>query len=388
MKNKHISILSLVIITSLLSSNCTREKSSYPEFSWDHVPLYMHLRKAKAFNEEELAYLTKFPIITLEKTTGGATFGSTEKGSLEAAKAIKTLNPNAKVLYYRNIMVHYQGYDVNSSFGDIENPLLSDSSGETNIVHKGKRGAYDLTNPVLQDWWLDHCETMAGYDQIDGIFIDGNIKALEPVFLGREIGAEKKAAVAEAYGQMMEELDDRVGDEKLLIANLIRARLPNSGLEYMSNFDGSYLEAFESPANGLPRVEYVAKAIDATQQAAQNGKIICMSMGLGLGRKTGIGIDDTRMDAGENTQIQDRLTYSLAIFLICAEKYSYFYAHDGYSVNNNDSSTWLKSFPEYSKPLGPPNGPANKEGNIYTREYKHASVWLDIGQEEANIEWK
>lgn len=86
--------------------------------------------------------------------------------------------------------------------------------------------------------------------------------------------------------------------------------------------------------------------------------------------------------------IQKRLTYSLAMFLICAEKYSYFLAHDGYSVNRNDSSVWLKDFPEYSRPLGPPKGPASKDGNIYTRKFEQASVWLDIEQEEARIEWK
>ena len=306
-----------------------QENISYPEFSWDNIPLYMHMRKGIAFTQEELSYLAKFPIITLEKTTGSTTYGSTEKGSLEAAKAIKAYNPDTKVLYYRNIMVHYGGYDVNNSLGKVENPLLKDASGNTNIVHGGKRGAYDLTDPGLQDWWLDHCEDMAGYEHIDGLFIDGNIKALEPVFLGKEIGAEKKSAVAEAYGKMMKELDDRVGENKILIANLIRARLPNSGLDYMNSFDGSYLEAFENPANGFTRLEYVARAIDATQQAAQDGKIICMSMGLGRARKTGIGIDDTRMDARENARVQDRLTYSLAIFLICAEKYSYFLAHDG-----------------------------------------------------------
>jgi len=364
-----------------------QENISYPEFSWDNIPLYMHMRKGIAFTQEELSYLAKFPIITLEKTTGSTTYGSTEKGSLEAAKAIKAYNPDTKVLYYRNIMVHYGGYDVNNSLGKVENPLLKDASGNTNIVHGGKRGAYDLTDPGLQDWWLDHCEDMAGYEHIDGLFIDGNIKALEPVFLGKEIGAEKKSAVAEAYGKMMKELDDRVGENKILIANLIRARLPNSGLDYMNSFDGSYLEAFENPANGFTRLEYVARAIDATQQAAQDGKIICMSMGLGRARKTGIGIDDTRMDARENARVQDRLTYSLAIFLICAEKYSYFLAHDGYSVNGDDSSVWLKTFPEYSKPLGPPKGLASRNGFIYTRDYEHASVWLDIEHEKAKITW-
>jgi hypothetical protein len=76
------------------------------------------------------------------------------------------------------------------------------------------------------------------------------------------------------------------------------------------------------------------------------------------------------------------------MFLVCAEKYSYFLAHDGYSVNIKDSSVWLKDFPEYSKPLGPPKGPAKKKGYIYSRDYEYASVWLDIENEKARIEWR
>ena len=79
-----------------------------------------------------------------------ATYGSTEKGSLEAAKAIKEHNPDAKVLYYRNVMVHYQGYDVNESLEKIDRPLLMDASGNINLIHNGKRGGYDLTNPELR----------------------------------------------------------------------------------------------------------------------------------------------------------------------------------------------------------------------------------------------
>ena len=41
--------------------------AAYPEFSWDHVPLYMHMRKSTAFNQEELEYLAGFPILTLKK---------------------------------------------------------------------------------------------------------------------------------------------------------------------------------------------------------------------------------------------------------------------------------------------------------------------------------
>ena len=387
MKNLLI-IAGIIALLFGCQNNKGQEHTNYPEFSWDHVPLYMHMRKSLAFTQEELEYLAGFPIITLEKTTGSASYGSTEKGSLEAAKAIKEINPDAKVLYYRNIMVHYGGYDINSSIDKIDHPFLTNSDGETNLVHGGKREAYDLTNPALRKWWVNHCVEMAAHEQIDGIFIDGNIKALEPEFLGKEIGTEKKLQVAKGYEQTMKDLDEKIGNNKLLIANLIRARLAQSGLDYMNYMDGSYIEAFESPANGFSKVEYIEKGIDAIQQAARDGKIICFSMGLGKERMTGIGIDDTRMKADETALLQDRLTYTLSMFLICAEKYSYFLAHDGYSVNGDDSSVWLKHFPEYKKPLGAPEGPAKKEGYTYTREFKHASVWLDIEQEKAKIEWR
>lgn len=359
----------------------------YPEFSWDYVPRYMHMRKSEAFTQEELQYLSKFPIITLEKTTGMGTYGSTEQGSREAAKGIKAINPKAKVLYYRNIIVHYSGYQVNDSLDTIDEPLLTDASGNAMIVHGGIRGAYDLTNTDLQEWWLEHCLEMARHPGIDGIFIDGNIKALEPAFLKREVGEAKKAEVAQAYEQMMHSLDGQIGNDDLLIANLIRARLPNSGLDYLKHFDGSYIEAFESEANGLTKVEYVSKGIAAVQRAARDGKIICFSMGLGEALNVGLRIDDTRAKLEQGSDAQERLTYALAIFLICAEKYSYFLPHDGYSVNRNDSSVWLKDFPEFEKPLGPPLAPAVQDGYIYTRRFKHASVWLDIEHETARIDW-
>jgi hypothetical protein len=270
----------------------------------------------------------------------------------------------------------------------IDNPLLVDATGNAMIVHSGKRGAYDLTNPELQEWWLDHCVEMAAHPEIDGLFIDGNIKALEPAFLKREVGEKKKAEVAEAYDAMMQRLDSQVGNDNLLLANLIRARLPNSGLDYLEHFDGSYIEAFESEANGLTKLEYVSKGIAAVQKAARDGKIICFSMGLGKALDVGLKIDDTRAKLDEGSDAQERLTYALAIFLICAEKYSYFLPHDGYSVNRNDSSVWLKDFPEFDKPLGPPLGPAVQDGYAYTREFAHASVWLDIENEKARIEWK
>ncbi|MFC2091069.1 putative glycoside hydrolase [Bacteroidota bacterium] len=386
--NRFIRFLSLLILTIVLQSCTEISKSNYPEFSWEKVPLYMHMRKSTAFSAEELEYLASFPIVTLEKITGSKTYGSSEKGSLEAAKAIKGVSPDTKVLYYRNVMCNYGTYEVNTGLDTIPGAFLVDSSNGNMMLHRNVREVYDLSNPILRKWWVDHCVEMSAYPEIDGIFLDGNIKALEPVFLGKEVGLEKKQEVADGYEMMMKDMRNRIGSNELMVANLIRARLPDAGLHYMDYMDGSYLEGIEGAANGIPPLEYLAKGIDAVQKAAREGKIICLSMGLGRSAMSRDRIDDSRRKVEWGPEVMDRLDYCLAMFLICAEKYSYFLAHDGYAVDGTSSSVWLKRFPQYDKPLGPPKGPAEMNGYTYTREFEHCSVFLDIENKIGKIDWE
>ena len=71
------------------SASPTRPVSRMPAFSWDHVQGYVHIRKDTAFTPDEIRYLSTFPLIAFEKTTGSKDSGSTEAGTLKAARAIK-----------------------------------------------------------------------------------------------------------------------------------------------------------------------------------------------------------------------------------------------------------------------------------------------------------
>jgi hypothetical protein len=94
------------ILASSLCMGSVAAAERMPVFSWDTVPRYMHVRKTTAFTDQEIDYLATFPLITFEKTTGMKEFGSTEAGTIKAAKAVKNVNPRTKILYYRNILVH------------------------------------------------------------------------------------------------------------------------------------------------------------------------------------------------------------------------------------------------------------------------------------------
>ncbi len=392
-----IAVIGLLVSCSLESSaqesaepsptnNGTSTRPAYPEFTWDRVPLYMHIRKATSYTDEEIAFLARFPLITFEKSNGHEDHGSVEAGTLAAARAVKKVNPKARILCYRNVMVHYGGYAANKEVEQISGALLQDRNGNTKLV-RDRVEAYDLSNGDLRTWWANSCRSMTADPAIDGIFLDGNIKALEPGYLARQIGAAKKKQTIDGYHLLMKQTREAIGPNELMVANILRARFENAGQEYLDYFDGSYLEGFFHNVGGASYEEYVAKGIDAMQKAARQGKIVAFTTGFtSPGNASVMGIDEGHAKVESDAQARAALTYPLAIFLVCAEKHSYFRIHEGYSANENDR--WMRWFPEYDRPLGPPNGPATKDGFRYFRTFEHASVTLDIKSRTAEINWR
>lgn len=362
-------------------------RSILPEFSWETLPLYMHIRKADVFSNKELQFLSEFPLITLEKTTGSKSFGSTDAGTIEIAKRIKALNPKAKVLFYRNVICHYGGYTFNEQIDSITNWFLVDKDGQPSMV-RDRIKAYDTTNPALREWWVSNAKKVCESPYIDGLFIDGNVKALMKGYMLRQLPDGKKQATIEGYHTMIAQTREALGPNKLMFANIIRAHhFENGGLEYMDKLDGSYLENFLSP-----NPDIVAKGIDTAQKAARMGKMIAMTLSIG---ETAVseGVDEVRLEnVDPNYGSQEIIDFNIALFLVCAEKYSYLYIKDGYSAETRrgicESSVWMKALPEYKKPLGAPKGPAKLDGYIYTREFEHVSVWLDIKNRKAIVTWE
>lgn len=381
-------VISLAAGSGMAAAPIAEVSTRLPAFSWDHVPLYMHVRKSTQFTEAEIRYLAGFPLITFEKTTGSQTFGSTEAGTLAAARAVKRINPASKILYYRNVIVHYGSYAANSQLGGIPGAFLVSNDGKSRLVRNTVE-AYDLRNPRLRSWWVEGARQVCAEPAIDGVFLDGNVKVLEPAYLLKELGAARKRAVMEGYHELMRATRAAIGSEKLMIANLVRARFPDSGLGELATFDGSYLEGFETSVGATKREDYVAKGIAAAQEAARQGKIVAFTAGVGQAVEGEAGnaqqTDEIRSRMMNDAEVQRRFTYCLAMFLICAEQHSYFLAHDGYDAARN--FLWLKRPPELDRPLGPPRGPARHQGYVYEREFAHASVWLDIEHQTARVVW-
>ncbi len=392
-------LVTMSAFTNVVVANENTDRSSskaaatdkMPAFSWDTLPLYIHVRKAMAFTPQEIDHLASFPLITFEKTTGSKAFGSTDLGTIKAAEAVKQINPAAKVLFYRNVIVHYGGYSFDKELADIPGAFLINKAGNDKLV-RGRVKAYDLSSEPLRKWWVRSMSAVGNHDAIDGILLDGNVKVLT-TYLERELPAGKKAAVVKGFDEMMRDSRQALHADKLMVANILRARFADGGLRFMDYFDGSYLEGFEHAVGGVSKADYIAKGIETAQAAARQGKIIALTLNVG-NSSLGDGVDELRGGLESFASVrQERLDYCIALFLIVAERYSYLGLHDGYDVNSNDrqesaSKLWLQTFPEYNKPLGPPTGPARKHGYRYSREFEHASVVLDIEAGKGVVTWK
>lgn len=87
----------------------------------------------------------------------------------------------------------------------------------------------------------------------------------------------------------------------------------------------------------------------------------------------------------------ERFNSELALFLLVAEDtmywmYSWFWGFDDYVPNQPDSSVPTDFFPQAKCALGAPRGPpARAPGTFtYTREYEHASVFVDLQNRTAS----
>jgi hypothetical protein len=384
-------ILAALLFAPLTAAESPIDSDKLPAFSWDRVPQYMHIRKAQKFTDAEIKYLASFPLLTFEKTTGHKAFQTTEDGTLAAAKAVKEVNPLAKILYYRNVIVHYGTYKANAEIERMPNAFLVGRKGKTKLV-RNVCEAYDLSNPQVREWWVGHAKKICSDPAIDGLFFDGNIKVLSPGYLTRDIGQEKKAAQLAGYETMMVEARKALGPDKIMLANVLRVgQSKDDGLEAIKRFDGSYIEGFELADSPERKKDNVAKGIVAFQKAARDGFIVAFTAGLSeLNEEEGDlnpqSTDEIRKGLSKKDNHTKRFEYLLALFLICAEKHSYFLAHDGYGAEQ--SEVWMKRPPELERPLGEPKGPAVQSGYIYTREFAHAKVRLDIQNEVGAITWK
>lgn len=373
---RHITTFIATLAAALSASGAT---GGYPPFSWETVPVYAHLaNRSDDFTPAQLDFLAEhFDFITIEKGQASRKHGCTETGFVHVVKGIKQRNPAAKVLFYWNSTIHVGGYDASKTFP--AGGELTSTDGDVLKIF-GNSTFYDLTRAEVRSWWADTASRAVHELGADGIFIDAPNK-MNNKNRRKVLTPEKIDDLNAGVLSMMKETRRKIGPDKLMIQNGVPQDRDSIAWKILSVNNGAMDEHFLS-VNQVDK-EQLATDMEAFRRVGKSRRVaIC---------KTWPGFDwrDQEMMARpreERAQLaRERLTFALACFLVVAEPYSYFSYSWGYQGNDTGTFEW---YPEFDKPLGAPKGGAKRNGWKYTREFAHASVFVDIETGEARIDWK
>eukprot|EP00118_Oscarella_pearsei_P000357 m.4768 g.4768 ORF g.4768 m.4768 type:complete len:384 (+) comp11255_c0_seq1:34-1185(+) len=342
----------------------------FPHFSWDTVPVFCHMCKPEGlFNQTELDFLTRFPIVTIEKGQGVNETGYAEDKMTAAAMQIKKANKSVWTLFYMNAVLDWQFYYLHEIM--LKNPdyWLKDDEGHTIRTH-GDRSfpqsdngmlIFDQSKQEVRDVFTSECVNATKNGTFDGCFIDRanwalRMAAAEGGKVLANVSMQRIKALADGQTKLLTEMQKAVTDSQIIIAKDV------GGVAGFT--DWPYVDAiFLSDCYCC--TSECAKDIEAAINATKRGQLL-------------------QCHVNGNLDDHDTFIFHLSTFLVVAGDHSYFAYSQGWYL----SSYGLKWWPEYSKPLGPPVGPAKQTGSVYERSFSSGThVWVDIEARKGNITW-
>ena len=385
MKVKHrLGMIFLIVITASSAMGQEPARNGLPPFNWDRVPVSVHFGIGEGLTPEQYDFIAEhFNFITL--TAGPLprnSKGSAELYTAEAARAIKKRNPKAKVLFYwASDKPKHQSRISNAAYPGEYIIQTQKRNGQKDRIIKW----FDLSRKDVQTWWSDAAAAAVHKYACDGIFVDGATAGTPGGPLSRVVGKQKAAAMDKAVFAMLKEAKRKMGPDKLIIFNPLHGHDGNRaqlGQEYLPVTDGAMVDDFDRLR--AQSKEYMANTIKTMRAAAKEGKVIIFKgwprflAAWRAGKMKNKPHDEVLLTA------QKEIMFPLACFLVGAEPNCYFCYSWGWTAKDG-SLDW---YPQFDKPLGPPKGDAVQKGWTFQREFEHASVFVDLENRTAKIDWR
>jgi len=371
----------LVIGFRITSASAQQTPARYPRFSWDKVPVAFHFGKSNSLMTEAEANFvaSRSNFICLEKGHAVKQFGDTETGIEKEAQQLKKLNPDMKVIFYWNTFLDYAMYKAHEEYGKHPEWWLRTKDGDLDLKNNSLK-RYDLSNPAVRQWWTTVASEAVNKGSADGIFMD----AFPQITHKRNIalwGQEKYDAIQQGLRDIIKETRQKIGEDKLIVYNGIRSTPSwKADYDFPDYTDAAMIEHFGEFQSTSK--ECMLRDIQEMEKACKNGKIVVFKGWPGF---TFTDRKAMRKPLAEKREIAKKnLLFPLAAFLVGTQENSYFVYNWGYRMDNG----CLEWYPEFDKPLGEPLGDMVRDGWTLSRQFKHASVWVDLAERRAKIDWK
>jgi len=374
---KSLFLIGLFLTQAAFSQN----DKHFPSFSWDKVPVAFHFgKKGTLLTRKEAKFVASHSnFVVLEKAHGFPKYKYSEEAIAADAAVLKDLNPDMKIVFYWNAFLDYSMYKAHEEYQEHPEWWLKTKEGELDLK-SDRIKRYDLSNKKLRKWWVGVAKQNLKNKNIDGVFFDALNQVTNP--RNKKLwGDEKYNAIQQGLIKLIEETRCKIGDDKLIVYNGIRSTPKrNTGNNFPDNTDAVMIEHF-GYFNSRTK-ESMLKDIQEMEKAGKTGKIVVFKT---WPENAWLNKNFIKKSKKEKKKIsKEHINFALASFLAGAQKHSYLIYNWGYRLKMG-SLLW---YPELDKPLGKPLNEMQVNGWILTRNYEHASIWVDLENKKSKIDWK
>lgn len=284
-----------------------------------------------------------------------------------------------KVIFYWNTFLDYPMFRAHQEYQKHPEWWLKTEDGAIDLKN-GKLKRYDLSKPEVRDWWTEVAKKAVVGGSTDGVFMDA-FPQVKTAANRKLWGDEKYEAIQSGLQKIVEETREKLGTEKLLVYNGIRSTPQlQLGDEHQRSTDAVMIEHFGHFNSGTK--ESMLRDIREMEKAGKAGKIVVFKTWPGFAwidkEAMQKPLDEKRKIARENIE------FPLAAFLIGAQENCYFIYNWGYRMEMG----CLEWYPELDRKLGKPLSDAEQKGWTLSRDFEHASVWVNLETKEAKINWR
>ena len=403
-----------------------KNSHSIDEASWEHswdtalAGQFIDYGYQTLTGDQAQFVATHYSIVSLEKCTGP---GPTEPNVWATAQQLKSINPAIKVLFYWDLdQAALSCYNAYHEYMASPQFWLKDDQGA--VVYNGDSPPVprmDYTVKAARDWWINvplNGTTTRRDDRgneqpaqwIDGILADGTgSRCPSP-----KISKQRCDTIISAKSAMIQEL-------QALFTTANNGRVIGNGIDMydggprdrniyslqdMSGIIGEHFAVFESvnANNNTLNTALVAEFLDILSDAAINhpNKTIVIATWPGLctspfnkdGYPSWPGNTQPTTVDGWRAAMLAKHTFALAGYLTIAGP-NVFMQYQGWYNGLTQGAIACPTDPSYcsapnpwypdlSRPLGPPKGPAVRSGNVWRREFLHATSVLDLDHPDAS----
>ncbi|MBP0904935.1 putative glycoside hydrolase [Mariniflexile gromovii] len=430
---RHLHFLGLKYTITLIAILCTHISRSQTDFM-DYLPQHLSHLDTYTWDKVQRGVLVRyrhdppFPSEAVDIIAKKCMFINLQSNLTQSSREDFTI-PYPKRIYrftYKNLVRHYTGLDT--VFSDVPEWFMYNAGGSPNVYLNTVHPYYNLLNTnteyfgkKIQEWWISDMQSRID-DQVPGhvMFVDALTDAIRIGqgaahggydYWGNKIGEDPyydNSYTEDYLKPLLASIRDEFADKMIITGNFLKPWfLPDGNYSYVKDYAHcNYIENFERYGDSY--TEHLNTGIELYKTISEDGKMTFFNMSIEKPTPAPtLTIEEMRTKALDampefysslpNQTEKDDLAelyayfeFRLAIFLLGANEYSYM-AYQSTPIADDagkDLFRTIPPFPEFEYPLGEPLGAAIRNGDIWTREFKHASVWLDAAKGLAKVDWE